>query len=242
MAVDSTSVPPRSKFGLRGIAEEPVNPIGRKSWRKPKSSAKDSGDSKRSAAMTLVAIGAGAFGIWAFANAGSGKDAHGKIYDSPQACARDGAIATQRCQALWAESLRLHANHAPTYTTKAKCEEIHGVNKCGLASGARDAARHNLFIPHMVAYTMGRLTFGGYQAAPLFKRKSDGPMQYRMSAAPQPVTDHQGRRVSAFIWMSRASANASSASSRSLFAKKGSARAASRGGFGKSARAVSARG
>ena len=100
MAVESTSVPPRSSFGLRGVEEEPVNPIGRKSWRKAKKVSKDGGDAKRSAAMTLVAIGAGAFGVWAFATAGNGKDAHGKIFGSPQACASHGAIDASRCQSL----------------------------------------------------------------------------------------------------------------------------------------------
>jgi uncharacterized protein YgiB involved in biofilm formation len=242
MAVESTSVPPRPNFGLRGVEEERASPIGRKSWRKSKKPAKDPGDAKRSAAMTLVAIGAGAFGVWAFATAGSGKDAHGKIFDSPQACARDGAIDASRCQSLWAESLRLHTNHAPNYSTKAKCEEIYGLNKCELASGAKDAVRRETYIPRMVAYTMGRLAFGGYQAAPLFKRQSDGPMQYRMSAAPEPVTDNQGRRVSAFVWMSRASASAvAPKGGRSLFPTK-PGKASSRGGFGSSAKATSARG
>jgi uncharacterized protein YgiB involved in biofilm formation len=242
MAVESTSVPPRSSFGLRGIEEEPVNPIGRKSWRKGKTASKDAGDAKRSAAMTLVAIGAGAFGVWAFATAGNGKDAHGKIFDSPQACARHGAIDASRCQSLWTESLRLHTNQAPNYSTKAKCEEIYGLNKCELAAGAKDPARRETYIPRMIAYTMGRLAFGGYQAAPLFKRRTDAPMQYRMSAAPEPVTDNQGRRVSAFLWMSRASASAAAPTGgRSLFPTK-PGKASSRGGFGRSAKAISAHG
>ncbi|MGE3246908.1 MAG: DUF1190 domain-containing protein [Beijerinckiaceae bacterium] len=196
--------------------------------------------------MTLVAIGAGAFGVWAFASTGNGKDAHGKVYASPQDCARDGALSAVHCDHLWNASLKLHAARAPSFATLQKCEEEHGAGRCTQPSDG-DPARRNLYIPRMTGYVMGRLASGSYQAAPLFKMKSDGPMQHRMTATPEPAQDQQGRRISAFVWMSHtrtAAASAAKPVGRSLFASKTGASkpGAARGGFGGGARAASASG
>lgn len=246
MAGESTSVPPRSNFGMRGVEMAAADGKGRKSWRTGKKPTKDPGEAKRTAAMTLVAIGAGAFGVWAFATSGSGKDAHGKVYNSAQACASDGAMSSDTCSRLWREALRLHTNHAPVYTTKAQCEMVHGTGRCEEPVSAFDKTRRTQYIPRMAGYAMGRLVLGGYQAAPLFKRKTDHPTQYRMSAAPEPVSDSSGRRVSAFLWMSRAKASAPAVrGGRSLWSKdrkEGKASKTRRGGFGKSSRTRAAGG
>ncbi|MDP4594765.1 MAG: DUF1190 domain-containing protein, partial [Beijerinckiaceae bacterium] len=127
MANESTSVPPRSNFGMRGIDTPTVDAMGRKStWRKSSPVKADAGEAKRSAAMTLVAIGAGAFGLWAFASTGSVKDAHGKIYSSSQECASDGAVGQSNCTRLWQEAVRLQSKNSPVQATLAKCEELYG--------------------------------------------------------------------------------------------------------------------
>ncbi len=261
MASDSVSVPPRPSFGMRGVETPEKGALGRKAtWRKSKTPVRDPGEAKRNAAMLVVALGAGAFGIWAFATSSSGKDAHGKIYTSARECAADGAVGQANCARLWREALVLHKNKAPTYPTQAKCEAVHGAGRCEQPSGAQDSARRAMYIPRMSGYAMGRLAFGGYQAAPLYKRKTDLAKQYRMSAAPEPVRDSQGRRVSAFVWISRANANSkakSPARGRPLFGRpknpirrsvapsrptRSAAAPSRRGGFGGSSRGRSARG
>ena len=210
---------------------------------------------KRSLVMTLAAVGAGAFGIWAFTASGAPQDAHGKIYRSADECARDGILSASACQAEWGKSLALHLDKAPVYATRASCEASHGHNQCVPASTSNDPARRSSFVPVMSGYVMGRLTNGGYQSAPLYKLKADEQNKHRMSAAPEPVRDSQGRSLAAFVWMSRTAARPVAASAgRSLWshsardgaktrsASRAVSRSAARGGFGRASRGLSAAG
>lgn len=239
MSLDQTSVPPRQNFGMRGVDLSAQNraPISK---RRGKTPANDGEDSKRTIAMTLVAVGAGAFGLWAFTATGGPKDVHGKIYRNAAHCSSDGSIAGNECQDLWRKAKVVHNSHAPAYDTKLKCEAVHDAGQCIQPADAKEAERRTKFIPRMAGYVMGKLALGRYQAAPLYKLKDDEPSKYRMSAVPPPETDAQGRRYSAFVWLSRTANSAPAAAApkgRPLFAKDGTSKPLSRGGFGQTAKA-----
>ncbi len=219
MATEKTSVPPRSHFGTRGVDMSALDRRPVPKSKRPAPSDRDGSDKKRTMAMTLVAVGAGAFGLWAFAASGSTKDAHGKIYSSVGECAHDGALALAECQSEWRRSLALHADYAPVYPTVQACVAAHGEGKCIPATESRDAERRKSYIPTMSGYFMGKLITGGYQSAPLYKLKADEGHKHRMTAAPEPVRDAQGKSMSAYVWMSRTVKPAAAASAgRPLFA------------------------
>lgn len=209
MPTEKTSVPPRSHFGTRGMDAGAFDKRPQpRSKRGASAGDWDGSDKKRTMAMTLVAVGAGAFGLWAFTAAGSTKDAHGKIYASAGECASDGALARADCESEWRRSLVLHTDYAPTYASVASCEASHGEGKCVPATGSRDPDRRGVYIPAMSGYVMGKLLSGGYQSAPLYKLKADEKHKHRMTAAPEPARDAQGKSLSAFVWMSRNAAAA----------------------------------
>jgi len=192
----------RVHFGRRGEAR-PAEP-GSRMIAARKAAARDSAEGRRNKMMTAVAIAAGAFGIWAFLNAGSRPgDAHGKIYASTQACAQGGIVGAGLCESLWSEALQLHVAHAPVYATALECEATHGSGSCTLAGSAAPVDRQGQFIPIMTSYVMGSLGGGRYQAAPLYRLAADEPFKHRMSAAPPPVLGPDGQLRGAFHWTAR---------------------------------------
>lgn len=232
----------RSHFGRRG-ENAAISDKGSLPKFDKKRNPRDASESKRTAIMTLVAVGAGAFGVWAFFNAGStDKNAHGKIYSSASKCASDGILSRQECQKQWNQSLKLHAAKAPFYSSQRECEIKHGAQMCTQPGDVGSPQRRSGFIPLMTGYVMGKLAQGGYQTAPLYKLRADEPHKHRMTASPPPVKDKEGRSISAFVWISRTARAASSpVAKRSLFASRNKAKSTSssrssarRGGFGRS--------
>jgi len=192
----------RAHFGRRGETRPPAP--GSRMIAARKAAARDNAEARRNKLLTVAAIAAGAFGIWAFLNAGSRPvDAHGKIYASPEACAQDGLVETHLCDSLWREAAQLHAGHAPVYATSAECETAHGAGNCILAGADAPAERQAQYIPRMTSYVMGSLGGGRYQAAPLYRLTADEPFKHRMSAAPPPVLGPDGQLRGAFHWTPR---------------------------------------
>lgn len=227
MPQDYTTTKPRAHFGTRGVEAKPGSAAAAQAKRHPAAATRDDGDGKRSMIMTLVAVGAGAFGVWAFFNSGTTKSAHGKIYASVDQCIAGGVLSRAECMARWKDAQALHEQKAVRYSSQAECEKVHGEGRCGPVQGSRTTVGV-FFIPRMTGYVMGRLRNGSYQAAPLFQNKADGNNRYRMTAVPKPVSDGRGGRMSPFV-------RVSSKAARTRGAPRARASSTRRSGFGRSA-------
>lgn len=225
MPQDYSTTKARSHFGVRGVEAKPGSAAAATAGRHPASASRDDGEGKRSMIMTLVAVGAGAFGVWAFFNSGATKTAHGSIYASVDQCVAGGALSRAECTARWKDAQLLHEQNATRFGSKAECEEVHGEGRCGQTQNSRSMAGI-FFIPRMTGYVMGRLQNGSYQAAPLFQNKGDGRSRFRMTAVPPPVSDGRGGRMSPFVKVTSGAAQGG---------PRGGANSTRRNGFGRTA-------
>jgi uncharacterized protein YgiB involved in biofilm formation len=88
--------------------------------------------SSKAPTLVLNTLTATAMSITAMGLAGCGPDPDAiglKVYDSPEACARDGG-QLEKCQKDDASARALHTKLAPKYDDKKDCEEDWGASRC----------------------------------------------------------------------------------------------------------------
>ena len=201
------------------------------------------GNRKRTLVVSLLALGAGAAGVGGYIASGDDKEVAGsRIFVSQEQCQNDKSIPREECGKQFASAIRAHEKAAPLYPSKDACEQEFGDNKCTHPTSS--GTRNSYYIPAMTGYMMARSTGGGYQSAPLYRRRNDPPGQYRqMAAFPQPVPGTQpasrtnSRAFRTRTWTTRPGSTRVSSPSRS--SSRSSFGRTSRGGFGSSSRGYS---
>ena len=193
---------------------------------------------KRSAVITLLALGAG--GVFLYSLAGEKRsDAPpegGKAYTSLEQCETGGDISRADCAKSWNDALETHEKTAPKFTSIADCEKEYGEGKC---TTPRSGAAGSYF-PTMAAIMIGSMWLNrGYGAAPLTRRPGDQPGQFAFSGGRYAGAPSGGARGGGG-WWSRASS--SSASSGASSGSGAAVSTTSRGGFGSSGGGYSAGG
>ena len=197
---------------------------------------------KRSAVVTLLALGAG--GVFLYSLAGEKRSDSppegGKAYTSLEQCETGGDISKEDCGKSWNDALDTHEKTAPKYTSIADCEKEYGEGKC---TTPRSGASGSYF-PTMAAIMIGSMWLNrGYSAAPLTRRPGDPSGQFGFSGgryAGAPAGGGWGgsaRSTGGGGWWSRQSAGGGAPSGAGAGVST-----TSRGGFGSSGGGFSAGG
>lgn len=238
--------PPRKGgFGKKGAAMKPARPDSPQrptSVRPPPSRGR-----KRSTAVTLLALGAGAATIYAATRDDATDYAlerteQTQLFTSKEDCASSGKVPTIECENAWREAQKAHESHAPRFSNQASCEAEFGAGKC--APPATLGATSGVFVPAMAGYALARMT-NGYRAQALYQRVGDAPGQFRVSGFVEPPPPQQQQSSSSSSgsgsrsWSSRSSASSWSRSSSPTVSRTGTQSAISRGGFGSTSRSYS---
>ena len=195
-----------------------------------------SGGRKRTLVLSLLAVGAGAVTIGSLATSSDGEKSTNKLFTSLAQCERDSAIPKEECGKQFTAALQAHEKASPKFPSKESCEQEHGAGQCANPSTNTSSVYRSYYIPAMSGYLLGRNAVGGYQAAPLYRKRTDAPGSYRQMA-PFPSTGTATRTASrttrsAFrsrTWRSSSGVTRVSSPSRSTY----------RGGFGRSSRGYS---
>lgn len=228
--------PQKGGFGKKGKAMQPAKP-GPQSPKTvgppPKSG------SKRSTAVTLLALGAGAVTIYAATRDDSTDYAlerteQTQLFASKEECASSGKIPTLDCENAWREAQRAHESYAPRFSSLASCETEFGPGKCGTPSTL--GATAGIFVPLMTGYALAQMS-NGYRAQALYQRIGDAPGQFRVSGFAEPPPPQQQQSSSSSSgssrsWSSSSSSSSWSRSSSPTVSRTGTQSAVSRGGFG----------
>ncbi len=198
--------------------------------------------SKRSTAVTLLALGAGAVTIYAATRGGSNDYAveqteNTHLFASQQECSSSGKIPMIDCQNAWNEAQKAHESYAPRFSSQQSCESEFGAGKCGAPSTL--GATAGIFVPLMAGYALAQMS-NGYRAQALYQRIGDAPGQYRVSGFVQPPPPQQqqqsssssGSSGSSRSWSSSSSSTSWSRDSSPSVSRSGTQSAISRGGFG----------
>lgn len=195
-------------------------------------------DRKRTMAITLLALGAGAVTIGAFTGLGSSSRDRLRVFGSVASCEADGQIPAAECAAQYQQALSAHERSAPAFATRENCENEYGAGNCVNPSAA--SGRPSMFIPMMNGYLMARRATGGFQAAPLYRRPADPAGEFRQSAAfPFPITQPSSTTSSRSSFRPGFSTSSPSATRSTTRSSSGITTSSSRGGFGASARSSS---
>ena len=132
----------------------------------PPSSPGESGDGrKRTVAMTLLALGAGAVTIGAFSGAGTGSRDRPRTYKDPASCEAEHIVPSNECRQNFMQAVSSHERSAPGFAAREACEKEYGAGNC--VNPSAGSGRASLFIPVMAGYLIGQRAGGGFQAAPL---------------------------------------------------------------------------
>lgn len=225
---DSTP-PKKGGFGKKGAETRPPTPP-------PKPAV-----SKRSTAVTLLALGAGAVTIYAATRDSSTDYAlerteNTHLFATQQECSSSGKVPMLDCQNAWTEAQKAHESYAPRFSSQAACESEFGAGKCGAPTSA--GPTFGVFIPLMAGYALAQMS-NGYRAQALYQRLGDAPGQFRVSGFVQPPPPQQQQQSSSSSgsgssrsWSSSSSSTSWSRDSGPTVSRSGTQTAVSRGGFG----------
>lgn len=210
-----------------------------------------SSNRKRSAAVTLLALGAGATAIYAYANRRTPEEpvVEENFYQSLNECRTAGKTPVADCEAFWADAGRAHEKAAPRFPSMADCTAQFGAGNCTAPQYSTASTAAAVFIPVVAGVMLGKLGSGAYQSAALYRQPGDAPGQFRPSGAAAPCQLGQVRRIGADGLAACGPASSSSSRSSSSVGYWSRSRpaaatqtvAASRGGFGSTARSFSSR-
>lgn len=194
---------------------------------------------KRTVAITLLAVGAGAVTIGALSGVGSSGN-RTRTFPDVATCEAQKQDTSINCGYEFNSSYNLHERNAPTYPSRQACETEFGANNCTQPSSASGRAQY--FIPAMAAFMIGPRSTGGFQSAPLYRSPRDPANEFRQSAAfPYPVTYSSSSSSSSSgrsFWNSSGSST-SSPTTTSRSSTSSPVTTTSRGGFGSSAHSSS---
>lgn len=198
---------------------------------------------KRTVAITLLALGAGAVTIGVFSGRGSSNSL--RTYRDVASCEAGRPDSSVNCRENFTQALNSHERSAPGFNSREACEKDYGQGNCVQPSST--SGRSNVFIPAMAGFLLGQRASGGFQAAPLYRRPGDPEGEFRQSAAfPFPTTSSSssssssGRGGSSFFGSSSSSSSSSTTTSRpSTSSSSMGVTTTSRGGFGASGRSSS---
>ncbi|MBL8590459.1 MAG: DUF1190 domain-containing protein [Methylobacteriaceae bacterium] len=229
------ATPPQGKKGF-GKAKPPSPPP-------PAAKA-----SKRSTAVTLLALGAGAVTIYAATRGSSDYELEQNektlLFTNASECSTSGKVPALDCDTAWREAQKAHESHAPRFSSQQTCESEFGPGRCGSPNSFSAAG---VFIPLMAGYALAQAS-NGYRAQALYQRLGDAPGQYRVSGFVQPPPPQQQQSSSSSSsggsrsWSSSSSSSSWSRSSGPSVSSTGSQTAISRGGFGSTSSAFSSSG
>jgi uncharacterized protein YgiB involved in biofilm formation len=202
----------------------------------------EGGGRKRTIAITLLALGAGAVTIGALTT-GSDRN-RTRHYTDVASCEKDNLISSTECQDNFKQALSSHERNAPAYQSREACEKEFGAGSCTNPSAS--SGRPSAFIPLMAGYLLAQRASGGFQSAPLYRRPGDPQGEFRQTAAfPFPITPPASSTSSSsssrgFFGSSSGSSSSPSSSTTSRPSSTSSGiTSTSRGGFGSSARSSS---
>lgn len=171
---------PRSHFGLRGQAGGAASPSF-KSLQGGDAAAREADNTKRTTAITLAVLGAGAVGLYFYARSGGIPEGTPQVFTTVEQCVLSGTHGNGVCEAQWNEASRVHDRAAPAYDSMAACEQAHGGGKCIRPATPEDAARAAKYIPMMGGYFFGRTADGTFRGVPLYNMAADGPANFRVA-------------------------------------------------------------
>ncbi len=187
---------------------------------------------KRSRNVSLVILGAAAFGLAACQQE---EQTDAAAFPDVESCiaasAQGGWFTKEDCQTTFAEAKAVHAETAPRYESRELCEQEHGAGACGADSvQGSGGGGGGIFLPLLAGYMLGQVLGGGRAMAQPVVPKAGGGF----------ATPSGGTQVSRL--------NSTGKMSTSAFTKAPAtvgkppmtrAAVASRGGFGGSAAARS---
>ncbi|MCC2095277.1 MAG: DUF1190 domain-containing protein [Hyphomicrobiales bacterium] len=199
-----------------------------------------SGGRKRTMVVSLLALGAGAVTIGSYMSSSDGQKSDNKLFTSQAQCERDSAVPKEQCGKQYVAALQAHEKNAPKFPSQASCEQEHGQGQCVHPSTSTSSVYRSYFVPVMSGYLLGRTAAGGYQSAPLYRKRTDPAGRYRqMAPFPQARGSSPGAaRTSRSAFRSR-TWTSSSSGSRVSSTSRSSYRSTYRGGFGRSSRGYS---
>lgn len=120
---------------------------------------------KRSTAILLLGVGAGAVALYALGDDGKSREAH--AFETVQDCVLSGAVGEQRCRQEFDEAMREHERTAPKYQARSECEAEFGAGAC---QERNVAGIGNVFMPIMAGYLFSQLASGRHVATqPLYR-------------------------------------------------------------------------
>lgn len=155
-------------------------------------SGRKGGGRKRTLVVSLLALGAGAVTIGAFMESDEKTD--NRIYKTVEQCKKEQFVSADECSRQFDAARVAHEKNAPLFPEKASCEQEYGEGNCKRPETSHASNRY--YIPAMAGYLMGRRANGGYQSAPLFRKRGDASGQYRqMARFPYPQAGAAGQRA-----------------------------------------------
>lgn len=160
---------------------------------------------KRTMALTLLGIGAGALTLYAGYSAwntpggaprpaaSKKEDPEGKVFTSVEQCQQADLVVAVDCALMARQALEAHEKVAVAYDTREACEAENGVGRCANPQTSDEPRRRSSFIPVLAGYMLGRAMSGGQvSSTPLYSHPSDpkGTMRYS-SAMPNYVAQQR---------------------------------------------------
>lgn len=199
---------------------------------------------KRTIAITLLALGAGAVTIGMFSGRSSSNSL--RTYRDVASCEAGKPDSSVNCRETFTQALNSHERSAPGFSARENCEKEYGTGNC--VQPSPNSGRSNVFIPAMAGFLLGQRASGGFQSAPLYRRPGDPEGEFRQSAAfPFPMTTSSSSSSSSssrsnsslFRSSSPSSGSTTSTSRPSSSSSSMGVTTTSRGGFGASSRGSS---
>ena len=206
----------------------------------PPQTPQSGGGRKRTIAVTLIALGAGAVTIGMISGSGSKSSLEPRTYRDVANCEAERTLPTEDCKQTFTQALSAHERSAPAYPSRENCEREFGSGNC--VNPSANSGRASMFIPIMAGYLIGQRAAGGFQAAPLYRRPGDPQGEFRQSAAFPFATPpgSSGTSTSGGSSSFRSTTSGSSSTVRPPTGAPGMATTTtSRGGFGASGRGSS---
>jgi uncharacterized protein YgiB involved in biofilm formation len=111
---------------------------------------------KRSTAIVLLSLGAGAVAFYAFRDPGRTSEAY--VFRTVQDCVLGQSLAEAACREEYRQALAEHERTAPRYTNRAECEAEFGANAC--EQRATGTSSGSVFMPLLAGYMIGHATAG----------------------------------------------------------------------------------
>ena len=129
---------------------------------------------KRSRKVSLVIVGAAAFGLAACQQE---EQTDAAAFPDLQSCtaaaAQGGWFTKEDCEATFAEAQALHQETAPRYESRELCEQEHGPEAC-TGDTASGSGGGSIFMPLLAGYLIGQALGGGRAMAQPMVPKAGG--------------------------------------------------------------------